>query len=53
MFQLEESETEILLPDLSAETQRLVEQIMKKDGYAIYKTSAKTQMDARDEGMKF
>lgn len=43
---------EIVKTPLSAETQRLVEQ-MRGDGYAVYETSGRTPGSLREEGMKY
>lgn len=43
---------EAIISPLSAETQRLIEQ-MGKDGYAVYETTVRTPASLRSDGMRY
>lgn len=52
LSQLQTARSEVVLPPLSPETQRIVER-MRHGGYAIYETTGKTPVAVKSEGMKF
>ena len=49
---LQTARSEVALPPLSPETQRLIEH-MRSDGYAVYDTAGKTPGSLRSEGMRY
>jgi len=48
----ETAKPEVILPPLSAETQKLVEH-MQNNGYAVYDTLGKTPVGLKQEGMRY